>query len=97
VGLASALQPCTVAQCVELRAECAAKWAGGQFAFKHKPLLELCQHMRVAQGWTSSKGQRHNAAGSAPPAVLAAGGDHGIDHHQSRLRLPYIFDILAIP
>jgi hypothetical protein len=64
VGLTGALQPCTVAQCSALRAEAATNWANGQFAFKNKALLELCDRMRVHQGWTSSKHKSKRADGA---------------------------------
>ena len=65
IGLAGALQPCTVAQCGSLRAECLANPTA--LPFKSKALLELCAKMRNAQGWSSAKGQKRNADASRPP------------------------------
>ena len=65
VGLAAALQPCTVARCAALRAEINVSPSAS--AFKNKALLELCAEMRDAQGWSSAKGLKRAADGARPP------------------------------
>ena len=62
--------PCSVTRCEELRRLCAAEKAKGRSSvlFKHKLLLQLCEDMRSAQGWS----RRRRAAPTTRPSTWAS-------------------------